>query len=92
MNLTLTLFLCSHFNFALLGIKQSQEQISNIYYLTSPYKLSGNILIIVAIISSKMMQNATNIFLASLAIADLFVVILCCPAMVSVQIKYYIHK
>ena len=55
------------------------EEIISYSYFT------GNILIITAITTSKPMQNPTNIFLTSMAVADICVLIFAVPIRVSIQ-------
>ncbi|XP_023341475.1 neuromedin-U receptor 1 [Eurytemora carolleeae] len=39
----------------------------------------GNVLVIIVILTSKSMRSSTNLFLLNLSIADLLVLVICCP-------------
>ena len=54
-----------------------------VYSITLVLGVLGNALVIFSIIRYRRMQNVTNIFLTSLASADLLLVILCVPVKVS---------
>lgn len=45
--------------------------------------LTGNILIIISVLHFKMLQSITNLFLLSLATADLLLILICVPIKVS---------
>jgi len=48
----------------------------------------GNILVLIVILTSKSMRSSTNLFLLNLSIADLMVLIICCPnAMVEMYLR-----
>lgn len=59
------------------------------YGLTLLLGLVGNVLVIISVARFKKMQNVTNIFLLSLATADLLVVLICVPIKVSFCISSY---
>ena len=61
--------------------------VSIVYGLTLLLGIIGNGLVIFAIIRFRRMQNVTNIFLTSLASADLLLVIICVPIKVSTRHK-----
>ena len=54
-----------------------------VYSITLVLGVLGNALVIFSIIRYRRMQNVTNIFLTSLASADLLLVMLCVPVKVS---------
>ena len=54
-----------------------------VYSITLVLGVLGNALVIFSIIRYRRMQNVTNIFLTSLASADLLLVMLCVPIKVS---------
>ena len=54
-----------------------------VYSLTLVLGILGNVLVIFSIVRYRRMQNVTNIFLTSLASADLLLVMLCVPIKVS---------
>ncbi|GFS54843.1 QRFP-like peptide receptor [Trichonephila inaurata madagascariensis] len=54
-----------------------------IYGITLVVGLIGNLLIIYTVISFRRMRTISNVFLASLATADLLVVLICVPVKVS---------
>ena len=48
----------------------------------------GNVLVLIVILTSKSMRSSTNLFLLNLSIADLLVLIVCCPnAMVEMYMR-----
>ena len=48
----------------------------------------GNVLVLIVILTSKSMRSSTNLFLLSLSIADLLVLVVCCPnAMVEMYMR-----
>ena len=49
----------------------------------------GNILVLVVILTSKSMRSSTNLFLLNLSIADLLVLIVCCP---NAMIEMYMRR
>jgi hypothetical protein len=49
--------------------------------------LTGNFLIILSVLHFKMLQSITNLFLLSLATADLLLILFCVP--IKVLIKYF---
>ncbi|KAK2185511.1 hypothetical protein NP493_232g02001 [Ridgeia piscesae] len=49
------------------------------YGLTFMLGVTGNVLVVVSIVRSRAMQTVTNVFLVSLASADLMLVLLCVP-------------
>ena len=53
-----------------------------VYGLTFLLGLVGNVLVIISVARYKRMQNVTNIFLLSLATADLLLVLICVPVKV----------
>ena len=55
-----------------------------VYGLTLLLGFCGNLLVIVSILRYRRMQNITNIFLTSLATADLLLVVLCVPVKVRI--------
>ena len=57
--------------------------VAAVYGVTLLLGVVGNILVIASILRYKRMQNITNIFLTSLASADLLLVLLCVPIKVS---------
>ena len=57
--------------------------VSLTYGLTLVLGLLGNTLVIVSVAKFKKMQNVTNMFLLSLASADLLLVLICIPVKVS---------
>ena len=58
-----------------------------VYGFTLVMGLIGNILVILSVARYKKMQNVTNIFLLSLATADLLLVLICVPVKVSLTSK-----
>lgn len=56
--------------------------VSMTYGLTMVLGLLGNILVIISVAKFKKMQNVTNMFLLSLASADLLLVLICVPVKV----------
>lgn len=56
--------------------------VSLTYGLTMVLGLLGNVLVIVSVAKFKKMQNVTNMFLLSLASADLLLVLICVPVKV----------
>ena len=57
-----------------------------VYGLTLLLGVVGNLLVIFSIMRYRRMQNVTNIFLTSLASADLLLVLICVPIKVSLAI------
>ncbi|GFV26436.1 QRFP-like peptide receptor [Trichonephila clavipes] len=57
-----------------------------IYGITLVVGLIGNLLIIYTVISFRRMRTISNVFLASLATADLLVVLICVPVKVAAMI------
>ena len=49
----------------------------------------GNVLVLIVILTSKSMRSSTNLFLLNLSIADLLVLIVCCP---NAMIEMYMRK
>ena len=48
----------------------------------------GNVLVLIVILTSKSMRSSTNLFLLNLSIADLLVLIVCCPnAMIEMYMR-----
>ena len=62
--------------------------VSIVYGLTMILGVIGNTLVIVSVARFKKMQNVTNMFLLSLASADLLLVLICVPVKV---INYFIR-
>lgn len=60
-----------------------------VYVFTLLLGVVGNALVIFCIVRHKGMRSITNIFLLSLATADLMLVLICVP--VKVRIIYFIH-
>ncbi|CAK9299031.1 unnamed protein product [Gordionus sp. m RMFG-2023] len=58
------------------------------YSLTFVIGLVGNILVIFCVTKFRKMRSLTNIFLTSLATADLLIICICVP--IKVFIKYYL--
>lgn len=56
--------------------------VSLVYGLTLVLGLLGNILVIISVAKFKKMQNVTNMYLLSLASADLLLVLICVPVKV----------
>ena len=52
---------------------------SIIYYSISLFSVFGNLLIIIAVVWNKHMQNVTNIFIVNLAIADIIISLFSTP-------------
>ena len=42
--------------------------------------VSGNLLVIVVILTSKVLRSSTNLFLLNLSVADLLVLLICTPS------------
>ena len=57
--------------------------VSVVYGITLLLGLIGNVFVIISILRYRRMQTVTNIFLTSLASADLLLVLLCVPIKVS---------
>lgn len=55
-----------------------------VYGITLVVGLIGNLLIIYTVMSFRRMRTISNVFLASLATADLLVVLICVPVKVSI--------
>lgn len=55
------------------------------YGLTFIIGFIGNLLVVISVAKFKRMQNVTNVFLLSLATADLLLIIICVPIKVSYQ-------
>ena len=49
----------------------------------------GNVLVLIVILTSKSMRSSTNLFLLNLSIADLLVLIVCCP---NAMIEMYMRR
>jgi len=49
----------------------------------------GNVLVLIVILTSKSMRSSTNLFLLNLSIADLLVLIVCCP---NAMIEMYLRR
>ena len=48
----------------------------------------GNVLVLIVILTSKSMRSSTNLFLLNLSLADLLVLIVCCPnAMIEMYMR-----
>ncbi|XP_052271529.1 cholecystokinin receptor type A-like [Dreissena polymorpha] len=62
--------------------------VSLVYGLTMILGLIGNCLVIVSVAKFKKMQNVTNIFLLSLATADLLLVMICVPVKCAAFFSY----
>ena len=58
----------------------------SIHLNISEMSLSGNLLIITTVCVSKLLKGPTNLFLASLAVADLLIVALCIPIRVCIKL------
>lgn len=58
------------------------------YGLTFLLGVTGNVLVVVSIVRSRAMQTVTNVFLVSLASADLMLVLLCVP----IKVTYNVHQ
>lgn len=58
-----------------------------VYGVTLVVGLIGNLLIIYTVISFRRMRTISNVFLASLATADLLVVVICVPVKVRIPVK-----
>ena len=65
--------------------------VSIVYGLTLVIGLIGNTLVIVSVAKFKKMQNVTNMFLLSLASADLLLVCVCVPVKVGHFLIYLYH-
>lgn len=57
--------------------------VSIVYGFTMVFGVIGNTLVIVSVARFKKMQNVTNMFLLSLASADLLLVLICVPVKVN---------
>ena len=60
-----------------------------VYGFTMIFGVIGNTLVIVSVARFKKMQNVTNIFLLSLASADLLLVLICVPVKVYTSYCYF---
>ena len=72
-------------NMILVGIFNLKVNLSlnyHIFRLTLLLGVIGNLLILVAILGYKKMKSPTNVFLASLAMADLLLCLICIPVKV----------
>lgn len=61
--------------------------VSIAYGLTLVLGITGNILVIVSVIRFRKLHSVTNVFLLSLASADLLLVVICVPVKVSQILK-----
>ena len=57
-----------------------------VYGFTMIFGVIGNTLVIVSVARFKKMQNVTNMFLLSLASADLLLVLICVPVKVNLNV------
>lgn len=62
---------------------------SLVYGITMVLGLLGNSLVIVSVAKFKTMQNVTNMFLLSLATADLLLVMICVPVKVIIFCRHF---
>ncbi|XP_069128459.1 QRFP-like peptide receptor [Argopecten irradians] len=65
--------------------------VSMVYGITLLFGLVGNVLVIVSVARFKKMQNVTNVFLLSLATADLLLVVVCIPVKCVAFFSYTWH-
>ena len=60
----------------------------SIFSLVLAVGVVGNVLVLIVILTSKSMRSSTNLFLLNLSIADLLVLIVCCPnAMIEMYMR-----
>ncbi|KAK7487554.1 hypothetical protein BaRGS_00021256 [Batillaria attramentaria] len=62
--------------------------VSLVYGFTLLFGLGGNALVIIVVLRNERLRSITNIFLTSLASADLILVLFCVPVKVRVYYKY----
>ena len=75
----------SRFFLKLFKQQMLKKYLSFFFSLTLLMGFIGNLLILVAILGYKKMKSPTNVFLASLALADLLLCLICIPVKVRIM-------